>query len=110
MDNVMGSAMGSYALIGPYFMLLLETNPTSVVALETELDSTGTERFKYLFLSLAASIKGYSYIRKVVMIDGTHLRGRYGGFLIAASAQDANLQLFPLALGIVNSENDHAWT
>lgn len=44
------------------------------------------------------------------MIDGTHLHGRYGGCLIAASGQDANFQVFPLAFGIVNSENDEAWT
>ncbi|CAE6236029.1 unnamed protein product [Arabidopsis arenosa] len=41
MDNAMGSAMGSYALIQPYFKLLLETNPNSLVALETEKDSSG---------------------------------------------------------------------
>ena len=49
-------------------------------------------------------------MRKVIIIDGTHLRGRYGGCLIAASAQDANFQVFPFAFGIVNSENDDVWT
>ncbi|EOA32390.1 hypothetical protein CARUB_v10015669mg [Capsella rubella] len=97
MDNAMGSAMGSYTLIQPYFKLLLETNPGSLVTLETKTDSTGVDRFKYLFLSLAASIHG-------------HIRGRYDGCLIATSAQDANFQIFPLAFRIVNSENDAAWT
>lgn len=45
----MGSAMGSYALIHPYFRLLMETNPNSFVSLETEADNQGVERFKYLF-------------------------------------------------------------
>lgn len=36
MDNAMGSAMGSYTLIQPYFKLLLETNSNSLVALDTE--------------------------------------------------------------------------
>ena len=49
-------------------------------------------------------------MRKVILIDGTHLRGRYGGCLIAANAQDANFQVFPISFGIVNSENDDAWT
>ena len=49
MDNAMGSAMGSYALIQPYFKLLLETNPNSLVAIDTENDNKGVERFKYLF-------------------------------------------------------------
>lgn len=110
MDNAMGSTMGSYALIQPYFKLLMETNPNSIVSMETEADSQGVERFKYLFFALHASIQGYAYLRKVVVIDGTHLKTRYGGCLIAASAQDANFQVFPLAFAVVNSENDDAWT
>ncbi|KAG7544029.1 Zinc finger SWIM-type [Arabidopsis thaliana x Arabidopsis arenosa] len=110
MDNAMGSAMGSFALIQPYFKLLLETNPNSLALLETETDNSGVIQFKYLFFALHASIKGYAFMRKVIVIDGTHLRGRYGGCLVAASAQDANFQVFPLAFGIVNSENDEAWT
>ncbi|XP_010497024.1 PREDICTED: uncharacterized protein LOC104774054 [Camelina sativa] len=110
MDNAMGSAIGSFALVQPYIKLLLQTNPNSKVALETKLDSNGVDRFKYLFLSLHASIQGYAYMRKVIIIDGMHLRGIYGGCLIAASTQDANFQVFPLAFAIVNSENDDAWT
>ncbi|CAD5332924.1 unnamed protein product [Arabidopsis thaliana] len=41
MDNAIDSVMGSYALIQPYFMLLLETNPNSLVALDTEKDKKG---------------------------------------------------------------------
>ncbi|KAG7636019.1 MULE transposase domain [Arabidopsis thaliana x Arabidopsis arenosa] len=110
MDNAMGSALGSYALIQPYFKLLMETNPNSLVAMDTEKDKKGVEGFRYLFFALDAAVKGYAYMRKVIVIDGTHMRGRYGGCLIAASAQDANFQVFPIAFGIVNSENDDAWT
>lgn len=109
MDNAMGSSMGSYALIPPYFKLLSSTNPGSVLGLETEIDNSGVERFKYLFFSLDACAKGYPWMRKVVVIDGTHLRGRYGGCLIAASAQDGNFQILPLAFASVNSENDEAY-
>ena len=37
MDNAMGSAMGSFALIQPYFKLLMATNLDSITALETKL-------------------------------------------------------------------------
>jgi len=46
MDNAIDSVMGSYALIQPYFMLLLETNPNSLVALDTEKDKKGVEQFR----------------------------------------------------------------
>ena len=110
MDNAMGSAMGSYALIQPNFKLLLETNPNSLVAIKTEKDNSGIERFKYWFFALHACVMRYAYIKKVIAIDGMHLRGRYGGCFIAASAQDANFQVFPIAFGIVNIENDEACT
>jgi len=110
MDNAMRSAMGSYTLIQPYFKLPLETNPNSLVALDTEKYNKGVERFRYLFFALPAAVHGYAYMRKVMVIVETHLRGRYGGCLIAASAQDANFQVFPITFGIVNSENDDAWT
>ncbi|XP_023634169.1 uncharacterized protein LOC111829385 [Capsella rubella] len=110
MENALVSAMGSYALIQPYFKLLLESNRNSLVNLETSPGADSVERLKCLFLSLGASIKGFSFMWKVIVIDGTHLRVRYGGCLIAASAQDANFQIFSIAFGIVNSENDAAWT
>lgn len=46
---------------------------------------------------------------QVIVIDGAHLRGNYGGCVITASAQDGNFQIFPVAFGIVDSENDRAW-
>lgn len=49
-------------------------------------------------------------MRKIIIIDGTHLKGKYAGCLLTSSAQDENFQIFPLAFGIVDSENDHAWT
>ncbi|EOA12338.1 hypothetical protein CARUB_v10007906mg, partial [Capsella rubella] len=110
MDNAMGSVMGSYALILPYFKLLLESNPGSLVYLETNKDGEGVERFKYIFFAIAASIKGFAFMRNVIVIDGIHLRGRYGGCLIAASAKDANFQVFLINFGIVNNKNDEAWS
>ncbi|KAL0743246.1 hypothetical protein Bca4012_084759 [Brassica carinata] len=67
------------------------------------------QRFKYMFLELGASIKGFKYMRKVVIVDGTHLRGKFAGCLLTASAQDGNYQVFPLAVAVVDGENDKSW-
>ena len=45
----------------------------------------------------------------MVVVDGTFLTGKYRGTLLGAVAQDANRQLFPLAFGIVDSENNSSW-
>ncbi|XP_013679832.1 uncharacterized protein LOC106384413 [Brassica napus] len=80
----------------------------------TAIDTTPAEgdlkRFKYLFLAFGASAKGYGCMRKVVVVDGTHLKGKDNGCLLTASAQDANYQIFPISFGIVDSKNDQSWS
>ena len=44
-----------------------------------------------------------------MVVDGTHLKGKYAGCLLTASAQDGNYQIFPLAFAVVDSENDSSW-
>ena len=48
-------------------------------------------------------------LTQVICVDGTFLHGKYRGTLLFASAQDANIQIFPLAFAVVDSENDLSW-
>lgn len=74
-------------------------------------------RFMYMLVATNSSIKGYDYMRKVIVVDGTHLRGKYDGclltpsasYLLTPSAQDGNYQIFPLAFEIIDGENDSSW-
>ncbi|XP_033134196.1 uncharacterized protein LOC117127691 [Brassica rapa] len=54
-------------------------------------------------------IRGFKYQRRVIVVDGTHLSGKYGGTMLVAAAQDGNFQIYPLAFGIVDGENDESW-
>ena len=49
-------------------------------------------------------------MRKVIGIDETFLKGLYKGVLLVASAQDGNSKCYPIAWGIVDSENEDSWT
>ncbi|XP_024011092.1 uncharacterized protein LOC112086410 [Eutrema salsugineum] len=49
-------------------------------------------------------------MRKVLIIDGAHLKRKYTGCLLTASCQDGNYQLYPVAFGIVDGDNDKAWS
>ncbi|KAL5538636.1 hypothetical protein UlMin_046178 [Ulmus minor] len=91
----LGTPEQSYSLLPGYLHMLRETNP---------------DRFKYLFIAFDASIKGFQYCRHVVSIDATHMKGKYRGVLFMAVCHDANQQIFPLAFGIGDSENNAAWT
>lgn len=76
---------------------------------KTRLEVDANQRFKYLFLAFSASINGFPYMRKVVVVDGTFLQGKYKGTLLTATAQDGNFQIFPIAFAVVDTENDESW-
>ncbi|XP_033129359.1 uncharacterized protein LOC103848092 [Brassica rapa] len=102
---VRGSAEDGYSRLPSYFEQISLANPDSITAIE--LDSIN--RFKYIFLAFGASIKGFKYQRRVIVVDGTHLSGKYGGVMLVAAAQDGNFQIFPLAFGIVDAEDEPSW-
>ncbi|KAL5537977.1 hypothetical protein UlMin_045921 [Ulmus minor] len=103
---IRGSPEQSFHILPSYFHMLEKLNPGTVTRIEVD----GESRFKYLFLAFGVAIRGFRYMRKVVGIDGTFLKGQYRGILLVATAQDGNGQCYPLAWGIVDSENEDAWT
>lgn len=109
LEYTKGSYGSSYMLIPKYLRRLVASNPGTIADLQTEQNEKFGHRFKYMFVAMNASIRGYDYMRKVVVVDGTHLRGKYAGCLLTASAQDGNYQIFPLAFAIVDGENDSSW-
>ncbi|XP_022887450.1 uncharacterized protein LOC111403246 [Olea europaea var. sylvestris] len=102
-----GSLEDSYAKFGLYSHNLARTNPGTALSLEIDSEN----RFKYFFVALGPCIHGFhSSMQKVVVVDGIFLIEKYKGTLIVATCQNANIQIYPLAWGIVDSENDASWT
>jgi hypothetical protein len=62
-----------------------------------------------MFVSFGASAKGFPYCRPILGLDGTHLKSKYLGILLAATSVDALGQLFPVAFAVVSAENDDNW-
>ncbi|KAH0738554.1 hypothetical protein KY290_037259 [Solanum tuberosum] len=56
--------------------------------------------FKYFFMAYGAWILGFTQMRKVIAVDGTFLRSKYGGVLLSAVAQDAENHIFLRILAI----------
>ncbi|KAL0862079.1 hypothetical protein Bca101_041197 [Brassica carinata] len=48
-------------------------------------------------------------MRRVIVVDGTFLKSKFKGVLLVATALDGNSNLYPIAFGIVDSENDQSW-
>ncbi|KAL5564873.1 hypothetical protein UlMin_028037 [Ulmus minor] len=96
----------SFHILPSYFHILEKLNPGTVTPIEVDRES----RFKYLFLSFGVAIRGFRYMRNVVAIDDTFLKGQYWAILLVVTAQDVNRQCYPLSWGIVDSENEDALT
>ena len=48
--------------------------------------------------------------RPIIVIDGTYLKGMYKGVMFVATTMDGNEQIFPLAFGFGDGENDQSWS
>ena len=85
---------------------MTKTNEVTV----THLQRDGSDNFLYYFVALGSSIKGFTqYIRHVIAVDGTHLKGLYSGSMFIATCLNGNNQLYPLAIEVMDSENNNAW-
>ncbi|XP_073152712.1 uncharacterized protein [Henckelia pumila] len=67
-------------------------------------------RFKYVFVVFGACVSGFKFMRKVIAIDGTFLKGKYKGVLLVATAQYGDFYQYPIAWGVVDSETTESWT
>ncbi|KAL8478511.1 hypothetical protein ACS0TY_030415 [Phlomoides rotata] len=80
-------------------------NPQSHVRLHTDHE----HRFKYVFYVFHALINGFiNYDSPVIVVDGTHLKGKYNEVVFVAVTQDYNHPVFPLATGISDVENNES--
>jgi hypothetical protein len=101
-----GSPDESFTILPSYCHMLEMKNPGMV----TFIDIDALNRFKYFFMALGPSIEGFkSCIRPVVAVDGTFLKCKHQGTLFIATSLDGNNQVYPLAFGIGDSENDQSW-
>ena len=77
----------------------LNTVRTSRKAIHSQVvDPTREGKFNRMFISFGASEKGFQFCRPILGLDGTHLKSKYQGILLTATAVDAPGSLFPNAL------------
>uniref|UniRef100_A0A1D1XVQ6 Transposase for insertion sequence element IS1081 n=1 Tax=Anthurium amnicola TaxID=1678845 RepID=A0A1D1XVQ6_9ARAE len=107
MAAVHGTFEDGFQLLPAYCEQIRKTNPGSIALVY----ATGQENcFQRLFISYRASIYGFLHAcRPLLELDRAHLKGKYLGTLLCASAVDADGLLFPLAFAVVDVESDDNW-
>ncbi|XP_058784588.1 uncharacterized protein LOC131659414 [Vicia villosa] len=102
----------------PCYLTALQTYaPDTVSILETlpahALDGThvqGNGIIHRLLWAFQPCIRGFSYCKPILQIDGTWLYGKYKGTMLMAIARDGNINIFPVAFTIVEGETAAGWS
>ncbi|XP_019224697.1 PREDICTED: uncharacterized protein LOC109206332 [Nicotiana attenuata] len=101
-----GEPADSYKKLPGYLYTMDMTYPGSHI----RMVKSPKNEFMYVYISLYAFIRGFDYCRPIVVVDGSHLKSYYTGTFVSASTLDGAGHMFPLAYGVIDSENDAAWT
>ena len=91
-----------YAKLCGYCKDLANTNPHTTTIIERNNDS----KFKWIFISYGASAVGFAHCLPILGLDGTRLKSKYLGILLAATGVNTLGSLYPLAFAVVDAEND----
>ncbi|XP_028077880.1 uncharacterized protein LOC114279806 [Camellia sinensis] len=90
-----------------YSAAMMRYNPGSYVNIDYDASS---QQFCLFFVSFATCMSGFNSCRPLLFLDGTFLKGKYKGQLLAATTKDGNNGLFPVAFAIVDSETTANWS
>ena len=65
--------------------------------------------FQRAFLCPGVCSRAFEHTPKIVGLDACHIKAWYGGVMLVMTALDGNGSIFPVALGIAESEKTETW-
>ena len=102
----------AYNRIPRLLLAMAATNPGMVHVVEphgektTVLEGRKVRVFGHAFWVFEQCVRAFEHCRPVIAVDGTFLTGQYKGTLLVAIASDANNRVLPLAIALVEVENN----
>nr|KAJ0213473.1 hypothetical protein LSAT_V11C400168770 [Lactuca sativa] len=111
--HITGDYTKQYELLRDYVLELQATNPDTTVKIdvcsEPNPDSP-TRQFRRIYVCLGPLKKGFkACLRDLLGFDGAFMKGPFPGQVLLAVGLDSNNGIYPLAYGIVESENTESW-
>ncbi|XP_049358481.1 uncharacterized protein LOC125823102 [Solanum verrucosum] len=106
-EMVQGTAENGYSCLSAFSYMFETLNVGFRYSIVVNKDS---HMLMYYFLDFDACIKGFAHMRKVIVVDGTHLHDKYEGVLLSDVAQDTENHVYPITFCVVDKENDVSWT
>ena len=83
----------------------------SKMILQTEIIEPNTQpKFKRMYVRYnAQKVRFLGGCRPLVGLNGCHLKGKFSGHILSATARDRNDSIFPVALRVVKQKNKDFW-
>ena len=73
-------------------------------------DETSQPKFKRMYVRFnTQKVRFLRGCRSFIGLDGCHIKHRFGGKILSATAKDANDNLFPVAMAVVEQETKESW-
>ena len=106
-ERIYGRPKNYYKLLPWMCERIVQKNPGTII----ELNHSSDGHFEQLFIAHAVSIHGFTLgCRPIIAIDSSHMSGAYKDAIFSATSYDANDSVFPLAIGVMSSENYEDWS
>ncbi|XP_019258190.1 PREDICTED: protein FAR1-RELATED SEQUENCE 4-like [Nicotiana attenuata] len=102
---IRGTPEENYELLSSYLYMMRSKNPGTYTNIKIDYNN----RFFYMFYTYGSSLSGWNHCRPVIVVDATFLKSKFHGVLMISVSKDANNQIFPLAFGIAESENNNSY-
>ncbi|GKA62155.1 mutator type transposase [Tanacetum coccineum] len=101
----------TYKVPGPNVDNAVKDTTVKIDVYGEEDPESPTRLFRRIYVCLGALKKGFREGgRELLGLDGAFMRGQYPGQMLTAVGVDANNGIYPVAYGIVESENQYSWT
>jgi len=111
-EVIYGKLGEQYHRLWDYCATIRSTNVGSCVLLMVERPMPEMPcRFQRMYISLAAMKNGFKDgCRPVIGLDAFFLKGVYKGQLMAAIGRDANNNMYPISMAVVEAETKDSWS
>ena len=108
---ITGNEEAQYGLLRDYAEMILRTDVGSKVILQTKMENENAEpKFKRMYIRYnVQKVDFLGGCRPFVMLEGCHLKGRFGRQLLFVTAKDGNDNIFPVVMAMVEQENKDSW-
>ena len=110
-DFINGDEQLQYGVLRDYAQMINTIDKGSRVILQIKMaDKTSQPKFKRMYIRFNAQKVGIlSRCRPFISLDGCHIKHRFCGQILFATANDANDNIFPIAMAIMEQKTRESW-